>query len=112
MAAPSYEALGILNLLFLLIGVLILLAVNTYVVWQWRHPEDRNEWFSAKLIVVLSMLASELVIIGLPLDVTNNQGSRDCSWEGGDYAKCGGLDMRGYWVGAVSYTHLTLPTKA
>jgi LMBR1 domain-containing protein 1 len=99
MAAPSYEALGILNLLFLLIGVLILLAVNTYVVWQWRHPEDRNEWFSAKLIVVLSMLASELVIIGLPLDVTNNQGSRDCSWEGGDYAKCGGLDMRGYWVG-------------
>ena len=46
MAAPSYEALGILNLLFLLIGVLILLAVNTYVVWQWRHPEDRNEWFS------------------------------------------------------------------
>ena len=85
MAAPSYEALGILNLLFLLIGVLILLAVNTYVVWQWRHPEDRNEWFSAKLIVVLSMLASELVIIGLPLDVTNNQGSRDCSWEGGDY---------------------------
>ena len=51
----------------LLIGVLILLAVNTYVVWQWRHPEDRNEWFSAKLIVVLSMLASELVIIGLPL---------------------------------------------
>jgi len=78
MAAPSYEALGILNLLFLLIGVLILLAVNTYVVWQWRHPEDRNEWFSAKLIVVLSMLASELVIIGLPLDVSNNQGSRDC----------------------------------
>ena len=53
MAAPSYEALGILNLLFLLIGVLILLAVNTYVVWQWRHPEDRNEWFSAKLVVVL-----------------------------------------------------------
>ena len=99
MTAPSYEALGILNLLFLLIGVLILLAVNTYVVWQWRHPEDRNEWFSAKLIVVLSMLASELVIIGLPLDVTNNQGSRDCSWDGGDYAKCGGLDMRGYWVG-------------
>ena len=103
-AAPAYEALGVLNLCFLLIGVLILLAFNAYVVWQWRHPDDRNAWFSAKIIVVLSMLMSELVIIGLPLDVANNGGARDCA-AGGDYSQCGGLDMRGYWV-AISWLQM------
>ena len=67
MAASSPYALGILNLFFLLVGIVVLTVVNVYVLVKWQHPEDKNQWVSAKAAVVLGMLVTELVIVGLPL---------------------------------------------
>ena len=33
-------------------AILILLAINTYVVVIWQHPDDRNESYFPKAIVV------------------------------------------------------------
>ena len=37
------------------------------------------------------------MIVGLPLDVANNGGAGNCTYDWGETAECGGLDMRGYW---------------
>lgn len=114
MAASSPYALGILNLFFLLVGIVVLTVVNVYVLVKWQHPEDKNQWVSAKAAVVLGMLVTELVIVGLPLDVANNGGARDCSYDWGDTAECGGLDMRAYWLSvfglAIAWVWVVIPT--
>ena len=95
MAASSPYALGILNLFFLLVGIVVLTVVNVYVLVKWQHPEDKNQWVSAKAAVVLGMLVTELVIVGLPLDVANNGGARDCSYEPASPKKMVRLRERG-----------------
>ncbi|KAH8092023.1 LMBR1-like membrane protein [Aureococcus anophagefferens] len=114
MAASSPYALGILNLFFLLVGIVVLTVVNVYVLVKWQHPGDKNQWVSAKAAVVLGMLVTELVIVGLPLDVANNGGARDCSYDWGDTAECGGLDMRAYWLSvfglAIAWVWVVIPT--
>ena len=56
MASEGPYALGILNLFFLLIGIVILMIVNVYVLVKWSHPDDKNQWWSAKLVVLSGML--------------------------------------------------------
>ena len=54
------------------------------------------------------------MIIGLPLDVANNGGAKECSYEWGDMAECGGLDMRAYWLSvfglAIAWVWVFIPT--
>ena len=52
-AGPSYEPLGVMNLFFLLVVTCVLVIVNVYLMVKWQHPEDRNQWLSAKLAIVL-----------------------------------------------------------
>jgi len=110
----EYYPLGVLNLLFLLVGVVVLSIVNLYGLIKWQHPQDKNQWWAAKIVVLGGMLVTELVIIGLPLDVSNNGGARECSYDFGDTAECGGLDMRGYWTAtfglAMAWVLVMVPT--
>lgn len=38
--------------LVLLVSILILLAINIYIIVIWQHPDDRNESYFPKAIVV------------------------------------------------------------
>ena len=54
--AGEYYALGVMNLLFLLVGVVVFTIVNVYLMVRWQHPEDKNQWVSAKIVVLMGML--------------------------------------------------------
>eukprot|EP00904_Undaria_pinnatifida_P004534 jgi/Undpi1/14081/HiC_scaffold_9.g03732.m1 len=77
-------------------ALLILLAINLYVVVIWQHPDDKNEAYFPKAIVLASLTLAELSVILLPIDAANNSGNVECneSWSG---MFCGSLDMAGAW---------------
>jgi len=64
--------------LFLVIMIavvfLILLAINVYIIVHFQHPDDKNEAYFPKLLVLLGFTLAEGSILMLPLDVANNEG--------------------------------------
>ena len=62
-----------------------------------QHPDDKNEAYLPKILVLLGFTLSQACILLLPLDVANKDGYAGCS--GYDTSVCGGLDMQGFWEG-------------
>eukprot|EP00752_Nemacystus_decipiens_P006149 g5547.t1 len=77
-------------------ALLILLAINSYIVVIWQHPDDKNEAYFPKAVVLASLTLAELAIILLPIDAANGSGNVQCgeSWSG---LFCGSLDMAAAW---------------
>lgn len=92
------SGLGVIVLMLVLALAFVLVLVNIYIMVKWQHPDDANEWVSAKIVVVLGMTIAELIVMGLPLDVNNGSGSLGCSYDWGDDAGCSRLDMETYWA--------------
>lgn len=62
------------NVMLIIITVVITcLAVvaNMYLIVHFQHPEDRNQAWFPKAIVLLALTVTELSILMLPLDVGN-----------------------------------------
>ena len=68
---------------------------NTTLLLQ--HPDDKNEAYLPKILVLLGFTLSQACILLLPLDVANKDGYAGCA--GYDTSVCGGLDMQGFWEG-------------
>ena len=47
------------------------LACNVYVLVHFQHPDDRNQAWFPKIVVVTGLTLSVLSILLLPLDVAN-----------------------------------------
>lgn len=45
--------------LVLFAALLILLAVNTYIIVIWQHPDDKNEAYFPKAVVVRTVVVLE-----------------------------------------------------
>lgn len=67
---------------FLIVGVvlliILLLIINIYILANYQHPDDKNQSYLAKIIIILGLQLSSLCILLIPIDVANNMGSPGC----------------------------------
>jgi LMBR1 domain-containing protein 1 len=62
-------------LLVVTIVVFLLLFVGSfYLLVNYQHPDDKNEAYFPKTVVVLGFVLAGATVLGLPLDVANNEG--------------------------------------
>lgn len=77
------------------IGFVLLTVVGLYLVVKYQHPDDKNDAYAPKLVVLCGFVLSGATVLLLPLDVANNEGYAGCA--GFDTALCGGLNMTLFW---------------
>jgi LMBR1 domain-containing protein 1 len=56
------------------VAVVLLLISAIYLVVYYSHPDDKNDAYFPKLVVILGFVISGATVLGLPLDVANNEG--------------------------------------
>jgi hypothetical protein len=62
-------------LLVVTIVVFLLLFVGSfYLLVNYQHPDDKNDAYFPKTVVVLGFVLAGATVLGLPLDVANNEG--------------------------------------
>ncbi|CAM9476919.1 unnamed protein product [Ectocarpus sp. 13 AM-2016] len=77
-------------------ALLILLAVNSYIIVIWQHPDDKNEAYFPKAVVLVSLTLAELAVILLPIDAANGSGNVQCD-QAWSRMFCGSLNMATAW---------------
>mmetsp|Transcript_25309 Transcript_25309/g.45600 ORF Transcript_25309/g.45600 Transcript_25309/m.45600 type:complete len:543 (-) Transcript_25309:101-1729(-) len=77
------------------VAFVILTVVGFYLVVKYQHPDDKNDAYIPKLVVMFGFVLSGATVLLLPLDVANNEGYAGC--DGFDTAICGGLNMELFW---------------
>ena len=76
------------------IGCVILLGVSIYILIYYQHPDDRNQAYGPKLVVILTLSLCEISVVLLSLDVANRAGAVGCGqWN----LFCGGLNLAVAW---------------
>jgi LMBR1 domain-containing protein 1 len=80
----------------IVVAVSILLVVAFYLLVNYQHPDDKNEAYLPKAVVVFGFCLAGITVLMLPLDVANNEGYAGC--EGYDTKLCGGLNMTLMWT--------------
>eukprot|EP01084_Bolivina_argentea_P014613 27308_1 len=78
-------------------GMLLLLAVNCYVVILWQHPDDKNEAYFPKAVVLFGLTLCEGSVLLLALDSENNSTGVECGLPGMVDIFCGSLNMELLW---------------
>jgi LMBR1 domain-containing protein 1 len=53
---------------------LIMLVVAVYLLVYYQHPDDKNEAYFPKFIVIVGIVLTGATALLLPLDVANNAG--------------------------------------
>ena len=60
-------------LIIVTVIVFVLLFVSSlYILVYYQHPDDRNDAYLPKAVVVLGFVLAGATVLGLPLDVANN----------------------------------------
>jgi LMBR1 domain-containing protein 1 len=63
---------------FLIIGIIIVFAILTvvglYLLVYYQHPDDHNEAYVPKAVVIFGFVLAGATVLLLPLDVANNEG--------------------------------------
>jgi D-alanyl-lipoteichoic acid acyltransferase DltB (MBOAT superfamily) len=64
--------------LFLVIGIVVaisfLLIIGFYMLVNYQHPDDKNDAYFPKAVVVFGFVLAGVTVLMLPLDVANNEG--------------------------------------
>jgi len=85
-----------LFLIFVVVVAFVLLTIiGLYLVVKYQHPDDKNDAYLPKLVVLFGFVLSGATVLLLPLDVANNEGFAGC--DGWATAFCGGLNMALFW---------------
>jgi LMBR1 domain-containing protein 1 len=90
--------MGDFNLALVIVAVVVsvlMLLVSVYLLVYYQHPDDANQAYFPKLVIVLGLTVAILSILMLPADVANRQACRK--------AVCSGacnltLPMRTLWL--------------
>ena len=61
-------------ILVIVIAFVLLTVVGVYLVVKYQHPDDKNDAYIPKLVVVFGFVLSGATVLLLPLDVANNEG--------------------------------------
>ncbi|KAG7341119.1 LMBR1-like membrane protein [Nitzschia inconspicua] len=85
--------------IFLIVSItvafLILFVVSVYLLVYYQHPDDHNEAYFPKGVVIFGIMLAGATALLLPLDVANNEGYAGC--DGYNTRLCGGLNMQLFW---------------
>jgi len=77
------------------VAFLILLIVAVYLLVYYQHPDDRNDAYFPKVVVIIGIMLAGATCLLLPLDVANNEEYAGC--DGYNTKLCGGLNMELFW---------------
>jgi len=87
--------------IYLAICIIVAFAImgvsGIYFIVYYQHPDDKNEAYFPKLIVLLGLCLAGGTVLGLPLDVGNNTTSPACQLGYGRENFCGGFEMYLFW---------------
>lgn len=67
----SVSALSVPLLVVVIVVAVIVLCANVYLIIAFQHPEDRNQAWFPKLIVLFGLSLACWTLLMLPLDVAN-----------------------------------------
>lgn len=56
------------------VALVVLLIAAVYLLVHYQHPDDHNEAYIPKLIVIFGFVLAGATVLMLPLDVANNEG--------------------------------------
>ena len=56
------------------VAFVILLIAGLYLLVYYQHPDDHNDAYLPKLVVILGFVLAGVTVLLLPLDVANNEG--------------------------------------
>lgn len=82
----------------IVVFIIVLIIINTYIYVYWQHPDDKNQSFLPKFLIVFGLILSSMSVLMIPIDVANNGGDPLCQLENipsGIY--CGGIDFNAVW---------------
>jgi len=78
--------------------IVMMLVINVYTLVYWQHPDDKNDSYFAKFVIVFGLQLSSMCVLMLPIDVANNGGSPNCDATAvASSIYCGGIDMLSVW---------------
>ncbi|VEU45309.1 unnamed protein product [Pseudo-nitzschia multistriata] len=77
------------------VAFLLMLVIAIYLLVYYSHPDDRNDAYFPKLVVIIGIMLTGATCLLLPLDVANNEGYAGC--DGYNTSLCGGLNMTLFW---------------
>ena len=58
----------------IIVAFVILLVGSAYFIIYYQHPDDRNEAYLPKAVVILGFALSGATVLMLPLDTANKEG--------------------------------------
>jgi LMBR1 domain-containing protein 1 len=58
----------------IIVGLGVLLVAAVYLLIFYQHPDDHNEAYMPKLVVLIGFVLAGATVLLLPLDVANNEG--------------------------------------
>lgn len=64
----------------IILGLGILLVAGVYLIVYYQHPDDRNEAYVPKVVVLLGFALAGGTVLLLPLDVANKEGYAGMLW--------------------------------
>ena len=56
------------------VAFVLLTVVGVYLIVKYQHPDDKNDAYLPKLVVLFGFVLSGATVLMLPLDVANNEG--------------------------------------
>lgn len=78
-----------------IIVILILFVLGVYFIVYYQHPDDHNESYFPKFVVLFGLVIAGCTVFLFPLDAANNGNYPGCA--GFDTKICGGLNMTALW---------------
>lgn len=79
-----------------IVGFGILVVGGVYLLVYYQHPDDHNDAYFPKAVVILGFVIAGATVLLLPLDVANREGYAGCA--GYDTRLCGGLPLKTLWT--------------
>ena len=58
----------------LVVVFLIMVVVGIYLIVHYQHPDDHNDAYIPKVVVLLGFVLAGCTVLLFPLDVANNEG--------------------------------------
>ncbi|CAL9097229.1 unnamed protein product [Musa acuminata var. zebrina] len=90
--------MGDFNLALVIVAVVVcvvVLLVNVYLLVNYQHPDDVNQAYFPKLVVVLGLSVAAISILMLPADVANRQACQHAIYNGACTLT---LPMKALWL--------------
>lgn len=77
--------MGDFNVVLLIISIIVCIVTfifNVYILINYQHPDDSNQAYFPKVLVVLGLSVAEISILMLPADVANKHACKHSIWNG------------------------------